>query len=69
MVNVAVQVETLTIHPLVAGAHREGRLNVIGLFYDIASAQALQVVPTGFSAFDGQPVLDDGPPRQKTLRD
>jgi carbonic anhydrase len=64
MVNVAVQVELLTTHPLVAGAHREGRLNVIGLFYDIASAQALQVDPTGVSAFDGQPALHAGPPQR-----
>jgi carbonic anhydrase len=68
MVNVAVQVETLTIHPLVAGAHREGRLNVIGLFYDIATAQALQVDPTGVSAFDGQAVLYDAPPQQNMRR-
>ena len=64
MVNVAVQVETLTTHPLVAGAHREGRLNIIGLFYDIASAQALQVDPTGVSAFDGQPIPNAGPPQR-----
>jgi carbonic anhydrase len=61
-------VETLTIHPLVAGAHREGRLNVIGLFYDIATAQALQVDPTGVSAFDGQAVLYDAPPQQNMRR-
>jgi hypothetical protein len=60
--------ETLTIHPLVADAHREGRLNVIGLFYKFASAQALQVDLTGFSAFDSQPALYDGPPRPKMLR-
>ena len=57
MVNVAVQVEPLSTHPLVADAHREGRLNVIGLFYDIASAQVLQVDPTGVSAFEGQPAV------------
>ena len=68
MVNVAVQVETVTIHPLVAGAHREGRLNFVGLFDDIASARALQVDPTGVSAFDGQAVLYDAPPQQKMLR-
>ena len=56
MVNVAVQVETLTAHPLVADAHQNGELNVIGLFYDIASAQVLRVDPSGVHAFDGQPV-------------
>ncbi|MHA3023672.1 SulP family inorganic anion transporter [Mycobacterium sp. BMJ-28] len=43
MVNIAVQVQTLTQHPLVAG--RPG-MEVIGLFYDIASADVLRVTPT-----------------------
>jgi carbonic anhydrase len=55
MVNVAIQVETLTAHPLIADAHREGQLNVIGLFYDIASTQVLKVDPTGVFTFDSQP--------------
>ncbi|OBG82757.1 carbonic anhydrase [Mycobacterium sp. NS-7484] len=40
MVNVAVQVQTLQSHPLAR------RVNVIGLFYDIASAAVLRVTPT-----------------------
>ncbi|MDV3125433.1 bifunctional SulP family inorganic anion transporter/carbonic anhydrase [Mycobacterium sp. 21AC1] len=40
MVNIAVQVQTLTEHPLVRG------VNVIGLFYDIPSAGVLRVTPT-----------------------
>ena len=40
MVNVAVQVQTLQRHPLAQ------RVNVIGLFYDIASAGVLRVTPT-----------------------
>jgi carbonic anhydrase len=43
MVNIAVQVQTLAQHPLVAG--RPG-IEVIGLFYDIASAGVLRVTPT-----------------------
>lgn len=43
MVNIAVQVQTLAQHPLVA--HRPG-VEVIGLFYDIASAGVLRVTPT-----------------------
>lgn len=44
MVNVAVQVQTLQSHPL---GHR---VNVIGLFYDIASAAVLKVTPTHIEA-------------------
>lgn len=40
MVNIAVQVQTLQSHPLAR------RVNVIGLFYDIASAGVLRVTPT-----------------------
>lgn len=44
MVNVAVQVQTLQAHPL------GRRVNVIGLFYDIASAAVLRVTPTHIEA-------------------
>lgn len=40
MVNIAVQVQTLQAHPLAR------RVNIIGLFYDIASAGVLRVTPT-----------------------
>ncbi|MBI3225592.1 MAG: bifunctional SulP family inorganic anion transporter/carbonic anhydrase [Mycolicibacterium cosmeticum] len=43
MVNIAVQVQTLAQHPLLT-AHPE--IEVIGLFYDIASADVLRVTPT-----------------------
>ncbi len=43
MVNIAVQVQTLAQHPLLK-AHPE--IEVIGLFYDIASADVLRVTPT-----------------------
>ncbi|PND59234.1 carbonic anhydrase [Mycobacterium sp. ENV421] len=46
MVSVAVQVDTLVRHPLIHDLHEQGRLKVIGLFYDIASAQVLHVEPT-----------------------
>ncbi len=51
MVNIAVQVETLAGHPLVAAAREERGLKVIGLFYDIPTAGALQVNPAGVEAF------------------
>lgn len=38
MVSVAVQVDTLVGHPLIHDLHEQGRLKVIGLFYDIGSA-------------------------------
>ena len=45
MVSVAVQVDTLVRHPLVRELHDRGRLKVVGLFYDIASARVLHVEP------------------------
>ncbi|WP_162562766.1 carbonic anhydrase, partial [Mycolicibacterium conceptionense] len=44
MVNIAVQVQTLQAHPVAR------RVNVIGLFYDIASAGVLKVTPTHIEA-------------------
>jgi carbonic anhydrase len=43
MVSVAVGVDTLVRHPLIHELHEQGRLKVVGLFYDIASAQVLHV--------------------------
>lgn len=45
MVSVAVQVDTLVRHPLIHDLYEQGRLKVIGLFYDIGSAQVLHVEP------------------------
>lgn len=45
MVSVAVQVDTLVRHPLIRDLHEQGRLKVVGLFYDIASARVLHVEP------------------------
>jgi carbonic anhydrase len=39
-------VQMLSEHPLVRERVRQGRLNVIGLFYDIPSAGVLHVTPT-----------------------
>jgi carbonic anhydrase len=52
MVNVATQVETLIRHPLVADAHSRGDLDVIGVFYDIASAVPLRVRSSSVDGFD-----------------
>jgi carbonic anhydrase len=46
MVNVATQVEALGRHPLVADAHQRGELDVIGVFYDIATAVPLHIRST-----------------------
>jgi carbonic anhydrase len=43
MVNVAIQVEALSRHPLVADAYKRGELDVIGVFYDIATAVPLRI--------------------------
>jgi carbonic anhydrase len=52
MVNVALQIETLTRHPLVEDAHRRGVLDVIGVFYDIPSAAVLRITATTIDSFD-----------------
>jgi carbonic anhydrase len=49
MVNVAIHVETIVAHSLVTTAYAEGRVDVIGLFYDIPSADVLEVPPLSIS--------------------
>jgi len=53
MVNIAVQVETLAGHPLIGKAREQRGVKVIGLFYDIPSAGALRVNPTGVETLAG----------------
>jgi carbonic anhydrase len=60
MVNVAVQLERLQRHPDVQAALQSGELHLTGLFYDIATAQVLQVTPAGISHLDPLPRSDDG---------
>lgn len=43
MVNVAVQLQTLSRHSVVGKASAEGRLRVVGLFFDIPTARVLLV--------------------------
>ena len=52
MVNVALQVETLIGHPLIADGYRRGTLDVIGVFYDIPSAAVLRITPTSITSFE-----------------
>jgi carbonic anhydrase len=52
MVNVALQVETLTRHPLIKDAYDRGGLEVSGVFYDIASAVVLRISPTSIDSFE-----------------
>lgn len=47
VVNVAKQIETLMRHPVVGRAAADGRLRVIGLYFDISSAQVYEVTATG----------------------
>lgn len=47
IVNVAIQVQTLTRHPLVGRAIADGRLRVAGLFFDITTARVIDVSSTG----------------------
>ena len=52
MVNVVTQAEALIVHPLVTDLHRRGELEVIGVFYDIASAAPGRVRSTTIGSFD-----------------
>ena len=47
MVNVAKQVEILSRHHLVGRAAAEARLRIIGLYFDIRTAQVYEVSQTG----------------------
>jgi carbonic anhydrase len=53
MVNVAAQLRTLDDHPVVAPARDAGRLEVVGLFFDIASSRVLRITPTGIESVAG----------------
>lgn len=60
MVNVAIQLEQLGRHHSLQQALRSGELHLTGLFYDIATAQVLQVTPAGISHLDPLPRTPDG---------
>lgn len=47
LVNVAVQVEKLTRHPILAAAIASGALQVVGMYFDISTAQVHVVDPSG----------------------
>ncbi|WP_308218395.1 carbonic anhydrase [Mycobacterium canetti] len=50
IVNVAVQVERLTRHPILATAVAAADLQVIGIFFDISTARVYEWVRTASSA-------------------
>lgn len=52
MVNVAVQLQTLTRHRVVGRAAAEGKLRVTGLFFDIPSARVLQISTKEITVLD-----------------
>ncbi|NNH71473.1 bifunctional SulP family inorganic anion transporter/carbonic anhydrase [Nocardia uniformis] len=52
MVNVAVQVATLSNHPLVRAAIRDRGVTVSGLFFDIGTARVLAVTADGIAEID-----------------
>lgn len=43
IVNVAVQVERLTRHPMLAEAVQAGRVRVVGMFFDIGAAHVYEI--------------------------
>ena len=52
MVNVAVQLRKLEDHPVTGPALAEGRLQSIGIFYDIPTARVVLVTPEGIERLD-----------------
>nr|WP_231383770.1 MULTISPECIES: bifunctional SulP family inorganic anion transporter/carbonic anhydrase [unclassified Rhodococcus (in: high G+C Gram-positive bacteria)] len=52
MVNVAVQLQTLTRHRVVGRASAEGKLRVTGLFFDIPTARVLQISTKDITVLD-----------------
>jgi carbonic anhydrase len=52
MVNVALQVEALTRHPLIEAAYARGDLDVVGVFYDVASGNVLRIGPAAIGSFE-----------------
>ncbi|WP_262107901.1 bifunctional SulP family inorganic anion transporter/carbonic anhydrase [Arthrobacter sp. Marseille-P9274] len=58
MVNVALQLRKLEEHPAAGPALAEGRVQAIGLFYDIATARAVLVTPDGIEPLTAAPEAD-----------
>lgn len=53
MVNVAVQIETLSNHPVVSRAVAERGVVLSGLFFDLGTARVLEVTATGIAEITG----------------
>lgn len=64
VVNVAIQVERLVHHPILAGAVVSGRVRVVGTFFNIAEAHVYEVDENGIVGQDGNSdgVLEDPAP-------
>jgi carbonic anhydrase len=58
MVNVAVQLAKLEDHPVAGPALAAGKVQALGLFYDIATARVLRVTADGIEDLD--PAFDAG---------
>jgi len=56
IVNVAIQLERLTHHPILATAAKSGDLAVVGVFFDIETARVYEVTPRGIVCPDENPV-------------
>ncbi|GAC67057.1 SulP family inorganic anion transporter [Gordonia soli] len=60
VVNVAKQVENLSRHPVVGRAVADGQLRVVGLFFDIPTAEVYEVTATGVRKAGGdQPTTSE----------
>ncbi|MGH3984297.1 MAG: hypothetical protein ACRDST_16845 [Pseudonocardiaceae bacterium] len=69
MVNVACQVDMLSMHPAVRDAVASGRVQVAGLFLDIRTARLLLLDSTGDAGGRFVPVPDDQLPEGLALPD
>ena len=56
MVNVAIQLQTLSRHRVVGAAAADGTVRVIGLFFDIPSARVLQIDSQSVTELDPESI-------------
>lgn len=69
IVNVAVQVERLTRHPILATAVAAADLQVIGIFFDISTARVYEVGRTASSARTSRPTAPSTTNQRSSARD
>lgn len=71
IVNLAIQLERLTHHPILAPAVASGDIQVVGIFFDIATTRVYEVTPRGIvcpeEPIRAEGVLPEGRTRRSAL--